>query len=123
MSKKLFLDDDYARDWMAIGWSIVRNYDEFVNWINTNGLPDEISFDHDLADQHYAEGVKSGFQEFDYNNVTEKTGKHCAEWLVQYCLEQNKPLPECSIHSFNNAGRLNIKAVLDSYNIIKNNEK
>lgn len=117
---KLFLDDDPARDWMAIGWHIVRSYDEFVSWILKNGLPDEISFDHDLADQHYEEGAKTNFQLFNYNNVTEKTGKHCAEWLVQYCLDENKELPKWSIHSYNSAGRINIKSVLDSYEFLKN---
>lgn len=34
-------------------WSIVRNYQQFVDWIIENGLPKLISFDHDLADEHY----------------------------------------------------------------------
>ena len=32
---------------------IVRNYDEFVNFIRKNGLPNIISFDHDLSDMDY----------------------------------------------------------------------
>jgi hypothetical protein len=30
-------------------WQIVRSYDEFVAWIERHGLPDFISFDHDLG--------------------------------------------------------------------------
>ena len=62
---KLFLDDiRVPKD--AIGlvpsnmnqfywennWVVVKNYDEFRNYIEKNGLPDFISFDHDLADFH-----------------------------------------------------------------------
>ena len=31
-------------------WNIVRSYWQFTKWIEQNGLPDFISFDHDLAD-------------------------------------------------------------------------
>ena len=34
-------------------WNIVRNHDQFVEWITTNGLPEFISFDHDLADSYH----------------------------------------------------------------------
>ena len=60
MKKLLWLDDyrdpkDTETDWMVfsclgrdveIHW--VKNYDEFVNYIKQNGLPDGINFDHDL---------------------------------------------------------------------------
>jgi len=34
-------------------WHIVRNYQAFADRILEKGLPEMISFDHDLADQHY----------------------------------------------------------------------
>ena len=49
--KKLYLDD--VRIPQTEGWEIVRNYDDFVKWIEENGLPDIVSFDHDLAEVHY----------------------------------------------------------------------
>jgi len=49
--KKLYLDD--VRCPKTEGWDIVRTYDDFVSWITKNGLPDEVSFDHDLAEIHY----------------------------------------------------------------------
>ena len=43
---KLFLDD--IRKPPDVDWFIVRNYNQFIDWIDKNGLPDIISFDHDL---------------------------------------------------------------------------
>jgi hypothetical protein len=74
-------------------------------------VPDIVSFDHDLADGHYKQS------EFDYNdNAKEKTGYHCAEWLIYYCLDKSKELPaEVLIHSMNPAGSLNIKSLFDTF--------
>ncbi len=33
-------------------WVIVRSYDEFVKTIEEMGIPQAVSFDHDLADEH-----------------------------------------------------------------------
>ena len=61
MEKYLLLDD--IRDcqmtfnitknsiYLLNDWDIVRNYDEFINYILKNGLPSVISFDHDLAQE------------------------------------------------------------------------
>ena len=32
-------------------WVIVRSCSEFVSWIEKNGLPGTISFDHDLGEE------------------------------------------------------------------------
>jgi hypothetical protein len=78
-------------------WIILRNYLEFTNWITKYGLPDLISFDHDLgeADEH--------------------TGMDCAKWLVNYCLDNKLALPEWAVHSANPAGYDNIKGLLLSF--------
>ena len=34
-------------------WVIVKNYEEFVDTILESGLPEIISFDHDLSQNHY----------------------------------------------------------------------
>ena len=49
--KKLYLDD--SRVPKTEGWDIVRTYEDFVEWITKNGLPNEVSFDHDLAEINY----------------------------------------------------------------------
>lgn len=75
-------------------WVIVRDYSEFTDWIIKNGLPELISFDHDLgeADEH--------------------TGMDCAKWLVNYCLNNMCSLPKWAGHSANPAGYDNIKGLL-----------
>ena len=59
----LFLDDlRNPKDviWVnlpEVEWTVVRNYDDFVNTIIDKGVPTRISFDHDLADEHYRESM------------------------------------------------------------------
>jgi hypothetical protein len=96
MKKKLYLDD--IRTPKTEGWDIVRSYDEFVNWITENGIPDEISFDHDLDKEHI-------------------TGYDAAKWLGKYCIDNGLPLPEFNVHSANPVGKLNIESYL--YNVKK----
>lgn len=132
ITHKLFLDDE--RTPMSLynisqqknyiytqSWIIVRNYNEFVEWVEKNGLPEWVSFDHDLADEHYKEGAKSEFQEFGYNKVTEKTGYDCANWLIDYCIKYNLQFPNYLVHSFNTVGKKNIHFIIE--NFIKNREK
>jgi hypothetical protein len=123
--KKLFLDDfrqpmdacylvtDPKIYWDK-EWDIVKNYLEFCNWIKRNGLPDIVSFDHDLADIHYEIDFN------DWNDLTadqlgvEETGLDCAKWLVDYCQDNGFKLPEYRVHSANPAGRKNIQSYLDN---------
>ncbi len=115
----LFLDDfrdpedcfEYMRHipYIMEDWVIVRNYNEFVKTIQEKGIPTIISFDHDLADAHY--GIQLPYDEY-----TEKTGYHCAKWLIYYCIDNKKELPATIlIHSMNPAGSLNIKSLFQSY--------
>jgi hypothetical protein len=88
-------------------WSVVRSYNEFIAHIMDNGIPDLISFDHDLADGHYTEAV-------DYNEQ-EKTGYHAAKWLIDYCMDNKKDLPRCFVHSMNPAGTDNIVKLFENF--------
>lgn len=106
--KKLYLDD--IRIPKTDGWIIVRSYDEFVNWIKENGVPDEISFDHDLADVHY--DPSTWVQGFKYH---EKTGYDAAKWLCTYCFENSLPFPKWNVHSANPVGSQNIISLLTSF--------
>lgn len=127
---KLFLDDiRIPKD--AIGlvssnlntlywendWVIVRNFHQFCNYLQKFGVPDFISFDHDLADFHY------DFKPEDYENMSEeemndkfgsmeKTGYECAKWLVDFCLERGYKLPDYQVHSANPVGKKNIESYL-----------
>lgn len=73
------------------------------------GLPDFISFDHDLSDRIWT-------PDDDYED-TEKTGYDCAKWLVDYCLDHKLQIPEYAIHSMNSTGAERIMSYL------KNGEK
>lgn len=96
-------------------WSIVRSYWQFVKWIEKNGLPDFISFDHDLADVVELKEELPIEQWFDLENNKEYTGMDCAKWLVNYCLGNDKPLPKYAVHSANPAGAENIEGLFLSF--------
>lgn len=115
--KLLFLDDirypvevyHYTKQdiYLRKDWQIVRNYEQFVNRILEKGLPKMISFDHDLADEHY---LKPDFQ-----GHVEKTGYDCAKWLIEYCLDHDEDLPKFYCHSMNPVGKDNILYLLENF--------
>ena len=99
-------------------WVIVRNYDQFVDYITKNDVPEIISFDHDLSDIHYSHQNT----EIPYEEFSEKTGYHCAKWLIYYCLDNKKELPKIIlIHSMNVVGKQNIESLFKSFNKIQKN--
>jgi hypothetical protein len=112
MKTYLWLDD--IRDPFIYSWQIqympsynklvdhivwVKNYNEFVNWIETNGLPDKVFFDHDLGPNYTP------------------TGYDAAKWLGNYCLENNVQVPEFRVQSANPVGAENIRKYL--FNVMK----
>lgn len=115
--KKLYLDD--IRTPIDETWDIVRSYNEFVDYITTNGIPDLISFDHDLAVEHmndYYDYQANGINVINYDTFTEKTGMDCAKWLVDYCIDNNVELKQVTVHSANPAGSENILGLINNYN-------
>lgn len=94
---KLYLDDLRP---IPDGFVGVRSYADFVAYITQKGLPNFISFDHDLGLQ------ESGFD--------------CAKWLVNYCLDNGKPTPKFLVHSQNPVGKQNIEALLLNFNKVQN---
>ena len=103
-------------------WNVVRNYDEFVDDIESYGLPDFVSFDHDLSDEHYSttmyDGNQTTYNQL-YKDFKEKTGYDCAKWLVNYCSVNGLPLPKYSVHSMNPVGRDNILGLFKSFEKFK----
>lgn len=118
MKNLLWLDD--ARNPHKDGWLVfspiqepydviwLKTYKEFIDYIIINGLPDGICFDNDLGD-------------FDENGV-EYSGTTCAKWLVEYCLDNDKQIPEYNIQSANTCAKDNIKSLLDNYKNYYNNK-
>lgn len=125
MKKLLWLDD--TRNPLENNWLVfspieqpfeviwVKNYNQFCAEIIQNGLPDAICFDHDLSD---FQAMKSGYPELMEEvewTENEKTGMDCAKWLVEYCIDNNKPLPLYNIQSANPVGKQNIDNYLKNY--------
>lgn len=102
--------DDYRYN--HFDWNIVRTYEEFVTFISHHGLPNLISFDHDLADHHY-QALMSGANHDEHKEL-EKTGYACAKWLAEYCIENDQAIPEYQVHSMNPIGKDNIVGILES---------
>lgn len=146
--KKLFLDDERMpkdcasymkynkKDYLEDNWDIVRNYNEFVKYIENcgpHGLPYLISFDHDLADEHYTpESLWDDFifskihQESKYENFKEKTGNDCAKFLIDYLQQHNVDLedyPKWIVHSMNPVGASYIASTLLQGEKYKKEEK
>lgn len=101
-------------------WEIVRNYDEFVNWIETNQrLPDFITFDHDLGQEHmddyFKQIVEQGYQQPNYESYKEKTGLDCAMYVVSFCEKNNVLFPKCCVHSHNPIGAANIQSYINGF--------
>jgi hypothetical protein len=124
--KKLFLDDVRSAEMVFINtidpiyennneWEIVRSFNEFVSYIEENGLPEFISFDHDLDFEHYK---LENQQDIDYEKMEIKTGFHAAQWLINYCAENKLKLPNYKVHSMNLAGKRNIERILEKFKTI-----
>ena len=94
------LGSAYSKD---SDWTIARTYDDFVSAVNANFDDiDLISFDHDLA-CFDAEG-------------NEKTGKTAVDYVIGYCLDNDKPFPKSwYVHSDNTSGRQNIIGAITNY--------
>lgn len=133
MKKLLWLDDyrnPFEDDWLCfspIGKDVqvywVKSYFEFIEWIEQNGLPDGICFDHDLGKTVEEELLKLGYskKEARVKKREEKTGYDAAKWLVDWCINNKKDLPLWSVQSANPVGRDNINGVLNCFKRFKEN--
>jgi hypothetical protein len=132
--KKMWLYLDDVRTPKDDNWQVVRNYDEFVAHIKMNGLDNYeiISLDHDLGDtamNEYYNNVSPNYT-LDYNNIQEKTGLHCAKWLVNEFYNVNPkwskltrdvkrgkpfPFPKVYVHSANPIGSANMMGYINNF--------
>ena len=83
----------------------VKNYKQFIKWIELNGLPDIISFDHDLG------GEKS------------RTGADALRWMLNFIIDNNLNLPHIKLHTANPIGRQNMESLINSYKKIYNKDE
>lgn len=115
MKYYLFLDDErkiYDVKWAQLPyddteWLTAKSYGQFVDIVMDLGLPEFVSFDHDLADYHYKigsmenEASNYGGPRKEFNYGREKTGLDAAKWLVDYCVSHQLKFPKYIVHSLN----------------------
>ena len=98
MNYKMFIDDE--RFPITDDWAIVRSSDAAIRMIKQNGMPSEISFDHDLGG--------------------DDTSIAIVDFITNGLLDKDFEIPigfKYSIHSQNPIGSINIKSKMD--NIIR----
>jgi hypothetical protein len=126
LKRALYLDDVRTPTITLEGYqpfAVVRNYDQFVRHIELNGVPDLISFDHDLADEHmmdYFMNQHEGKAVIEYDNFKEKTGLDCIKWLCNLILDEKEngnsiAMPAIRVHSHNPVGAANIHDYANSF--------
>jgi len=129
MSYNIFLDDcrkPIDVTWIElplVEWTVIRNYEQFTRHISAFGVPKRVTFDHDLADEHYpftAENQEAYKNSKDpliipYKKYKEKTGYECAKWLIAYCQDRGVAFPEYYVHTMNPIGKQNIVSLIESY--------
>jgi hypothetical protein len=99
---RLYLDD--VREPKNTFDKVVRSYEEAVEFVEQNGIPSYISFDHDLGCNSDGSILKSGFD--------------FAKWLVNTDLDKKHKFPKdfsFNVHSANPIGRNNIESILYNY--------
>lgn len=119
----LYLDDERTllENPPGLEWQVVRSYKEFTERIVEvykiwGVLPKLISFDHDLHPEHVNFFLEKGRCN-DYSVFTEKTGMHCAQWLIALCDKNHISLEgvRLVVHSANPGGAVNIQKVLNDF--------
>ena len=115
-------------------WTVVRNYDEFVELVSKAGLEniEIISLDHDLGDSAMSEFFRnvSPNYELNYENISEKTGYDCCKWIVDYFYDTNPKrllmkrrdkknysivFPTIVVHSANPIGSANMMGYINNF--------
>ena len=135
MKTLLWLDDvrnPLKNDWLNFSpilkpfncvW--VKSYNEFIDWITANGLPDAICFDHDLHPEHYAPREIWEYQHKVHERMNffkEKSGYDCAKWLIDYCRNNNLPLPEYNVQTANPVGKQKIINALEGFKKVQKSD-
>ena len=129
MKTLLWLDDirnPHIGDWLMayapqfaygegeVVW--VKNFDDFVSHIKFKGIPDMVSFDHDLGEDVAREKVRMGTSKRQARKQKKETksGFDCAKWLVDYCIDNKIQIPHFGVHSANPVGAENIRGLLNN---------
>lgn len=102
MSYALFLDDERHPPHNGKDWCVARSVTEAIHLVEELGVPESISFDHDLGS---------------FQGRPEPSGMDFAKWLVQHDLDHNilDQRFTFTVHSMNPVGAKNIQSYMESY--------
>jgi hypothetical protein len=95
---KLYIDDIRIPKNDASSWVVVRSSNDAKNWVLKNGIPNEISFDHDLGETD--------------------TSMEFIHWMIEKILDGELKIPEhfqYNVHSANPVGKDNIHSLMNSF--------
>lgn len=94
-------------------WFVINSSENFIDFIKNNieDLPEVISLDHDLDEEHYTpeeywndyERSKK-FQRERYYNYHKPTGAFCLVFLLNLCNHKKVKVPKIEFHSQNPVG-------------------
>jgi len=105
---KMFLDDlrEVEKYYPDEPFVVCRTYREAVDYVQKHGLPNFVSFDHDLGDTE---------------NENEETGYTFCKFLVEYMMDNQIAKPFAyNVHSANPVGAKNITSYLENaFNFIR----
>lgn len=106
---------EQANVYKELEWHVVRDFREFVSFIKEHGLPERVSFGHDLAEEHYEILCACGSSEDFPDYFNEKTGLDCAKWMTGYHIKTGGPFPEVMVHSMNPYGSERLHEYINNY--------
>jgi hypothetical protein len=107
MTYRLFIDDERFPPRDGNEWVIARNSNEVFDIIEARGIPEFISFDHDLGEN-------------------EPTGFHITKKIVEMDMDGVLAIPSTFayyVHSANPVGKNNIIGYIDNYLNVRDTRK
>lgn len=124
MSYNLFLDDTRTPkdvtwiDLPKVHWEIAKSFSDFVFLIKTKGIPDLVSYDCDLCQEHYDNyfALRHTYP-IHYHEFKTPCGIHCIEYLLRVCsVLKERPHPPYFIHTMNNYAGPFMDNLIKDYN-------
>ena len=100
----------FAPEFLNTGQVVwVKSYHEFTSWIELNGLPTKIAFDHDLGFEPDSE-------------VIAKSGYDACHWLLNYCMDNDIELTTQFVYQTDNiVGKENMIRLIKRFKKFQNN--
>lgn len=125
MSYYLFLDDTripHKVSWANlpenVSWVIARSYDEFVATIDRMGVPQFVTYDCDLCDEHYEAYFKLRHDYVKhYKTFKTRCGIECAEYLINLCKKNDVRHPPFKAHTRNEYAQRLIEDIIHAHNM------